>query len=571
MVAADFNRDGKMDIVTANHNDGTLTLLLGDGAGHFTQAPGSPIQAPENSVLTIATGDFNGDGNPDLVVTGAGTEILLGDGTGKFVKGAGIPSAYNLEAGGDLLAVADFNGDGKLDLVIVGTSIAPSIFLGDGTGGFGSTVSAPFSANISDVVVGDFNGDGKMDLASIDAINNTYITVSADDGAGKFQQIFLETPYGYTWGTPIAAGDFHGDGKSDFLYFTSFQGATLQSWDWSWTGSTSAPFLFNPTRSSVPSLPTFVVTADFNGDGKIDWAGVNPYSGTVIVALGDGTGAFTPAPGSPYSVGGAPFALAAGDFNGDGKMDLAVDTGTTVMILLNGTSSSTQAVPVLSAVVNAASYISEPLPANSYAVVYGSNLAANPGDPTVVPDITDSLGIVWRASVLYAGPGQVNILVPETFGKGMGTLQISNRFGTSAPFPISIGTVAPGLFTVDPAGKIPAAQVLVADANNSQTVEPVAICTGGTCVPVPIVLNPSDQTYLILYGTGIRGRSSLSDVSVTIGGVPATVLYAGPQGGYPGLDQINVLIPQSLAGSKQVDVELKVSTDSANVVQLVFQ
>ena len=88
---------------------------------------------------------------------------------------------------------------------------------------------------------------------------------------------------------------------------------------------------------------------------------------------------------------------------------------------------------------------------------------------------------------------------------------------------------------------------------------------------MPIVLNPSSQTYLILYGTGIRGRSSLSDVSVTIGGIPATVLYAGPQGTYPGLDQVNVLLPQALAGSKQVDVQLKILTDGANTVQLLFQ
>jgi uncharacterized protein (TIGR03437 family) len=187
------------------------------------------------------------------------------------------------------------------------------------------------------------------------------------------------------------------------------------------------------------------------------------------------------------------------------------------------------------------------------------------------PSSADSLGDEFRAGVLYDGPGQVNILMPDGMAMGTGSLKVSNAAGASPAFPITIGSIAPGLFTVDSAGKIPAAQVVVADANNAQTVEPVANCTGGACVLVPIVLNPADQTYLILYGTGIRGRSSLSEVSVTIAGVSATVLYAGPQGGFPGLDQVNVLIPQALAGSKQVDVQLKVSTDSANVVQLVFQ
>jgi uncharacterized protein (TIGR03437 family) len=393
--------------------------------------------------------------------------------------------------------------------------------------------------------------------------------VYSGDGTGRFQTILNRPIVGYYM--PIAAGDFNGAGRSDMLVFTSYGEVPYQSVTWLWTGSTSTPFPFNQVTSRLQGFPTFVVVADFNGDGKLDWAGVNPYSGTVLVALGDGTGAFTPAPGSPYAVGGTPFALAAGDFNGDGKIDLAVDTGPSVMILLNGSSAPTEAAPVVSAVVNAASYVSEPLPANSYAVIYGSDLAASSGDPTVVATITDAQGTVWRANVLYAGPEQVNILVPETFGLGKGTLQISNRFVTSAPFAINIGTIAPGLFTVDTAGKIPAAQLIVGGANNAQIVEPVANCTGGTCTLVLIVLNPADQTYLVLYGTGIRGRSSLSDVSVTIGGVPATVIYAGPQGGYPGLDQVNILIPPALAGYGQVDVALKISTESANAVELLFQ
>jgi uncharacterized protein (TIGR03437 family) len=567
MVVADFNRDGKVDIVTANYNDGTLTLLLGDGAGHFTQATASPIQAPRRYVEAIATGDFNGDGNPDLVVTStAGTDILLGDGAGKFVKGAGIPSVYNFEASGRLLAVADFNGDGKLDVVISGFG-SSVLWFGDGTGGFkqGRDTPAYDDPSVSSIVAGDFNGDGKLDLA----LDGSMLYVYAGDGLGSFPQpyqLFLGNP-AYTSGTAIAAGDFNGDGKSDVLSFSSFN----RSWTWFWTGSTSALIPFNPVMSKVPSVPAFIVTADFNGDGKLDWAGVNPGLGTVMVELGDGTGAFTPAPGSPYTVGGEPFALAAADFNGDGKIDLAIDTGSTVMILLNGNSSPTEAPPVVSAMVNAASYVSEPLPSNAYAVVYGTDLAASPGDPTVVSTITDSAGIVLRANVLYAGQEQVNILVPLTFNLGKGTLQISNRFGTSAPFPITIGTIAPGLFTVDTVGKIPAAQVLTVDANNMQTFQSAANCPSGTCVLAPITLEPNSQTYLILYGTGIRGRVSLSDVSVTIGGVPATVLYAGPQGVYPGLDQVNVLVPQALAGSKQVDLNLKILANAANTVQLLFQ
>jgi uncharacterized protein (TIGR03437 family) len=406
-------------------------------------------------------------------------------------------------------------------------------------------------------------------LLSIDGLDvaGGYLMISSGDGTGKFQDI--SGPQADGWGTAIAAGRFNGNGESDLLVFT--QGPPDRSWTWAWTGSTSAPLPFSQTVSSSQSIPTFVVTADFNGDGKLDWAGVNPYSGTVTVALGDGTGAFTPAPGSPYLVGGAPFALAAADFNGDGKIDLAVDTGSNVVLLLNGVSPLTRPPPVISAVVNAASYVAGPVPAESYAALFGSNLAASAGDPIVVVTITDANGNQSPANLLYAGPGQINIYVLEGTALGKGTLQVSNRFGSSAPFPITIGTIAPGLFTVDSAGKIPAAQVLTVAANNSQSVQPVANCTGGACVLVPIALDPASKTYLILYGTGIRGRNSLSDVSVTIGGVAATVLYAGPQGGSPGLDQVNVLIPPTLAGSGHVSVKLKISTDAANTVEVLFQ
>jgi len=342
-----------------------------------------------------------------------------------------------------------------------------------------------------------------------------------------------------------------------------------------WTGSKSTFLPFNEVMSSPPpDLPTFVVTADFNGDGNIDWAGVDPYSGTVLVALGDGTGAFTPAPGSPYAVGGEPFGLATGDFNGDGKVDLAVDTGSNVVLLLNGNAYANGPLPFISTVVNAASYVAEALPANSYAVIYGSNLAASVGDATVGVTFTDQNGNHATAGVVYASPGQVNILVPGGLALGPGSLEISRSLGTSVPFPITIEAAAPGLFTVDTAGKIPAAQLLTVSPDGTRTIGPVTNCTAGTCILVPIILDPANQTYVTFYGTGFRGWQGLGGITLMFGGVQQPVTYAGPQGGYPGLDQVNVLIPQNLAGNGQVDFTLTIESSPeliSNTVQLLFQ
>lgn len=576
VVVADFNRDGNADIVTANDNDGTLTLLLGDGVGHFTQAPGSPIQAAGKYVQAIATGDFNGDGNPDLVVTSnVGIEVLLGDGKGGFMIGPGIPAEFSgtFFTASTLLLVGDFNGDGRPDLLTWALG-ASFLWLGDGTGGFSSPKDSPLgNDSLTSIVMGDFNGDGKLDLASTGPTPYIY----TGDGTGRFTgqyQLFVGNPAD-GFGSAIAAGDFSGAGKSDLLTFLTYAYVPFRTWTWLWTGSTSTLLPFNEVMSAPPQgLPVFVVTADFNGDGNVDWAGVDPYSGTVLVSLGDGTGAFTPALGSPYAVGGAPFALATGDFNGDGKVDLAVDTGSNVVVLLNGNAYAKGPLPYISTVVNAASYVAEALAASSYAVVYGSNLAASVGDPTVGVTLTDLNGNQAAATVLYAGPGQVNILVPDGLALGPGSLKVSNSLGASVLFPVVIGAVGPGLFTVDAAGKIPAAQVLTVTPDGTQTIGPVANCTGSNCVLVPIVLNPDNQTYLTLYGTGIRGQGGSGLIRVMFGGDPEPVTYAGPQGGYPGLDQVNVLLPQNLAGNGQVNVTLTIESNpelTSNTVELLFQ
>jgi uncharacterized protein (TIGR03437 family) len=230
------------------------------------------------------------------------------------------------------------------------------------------------------------------------------------------------------------------------------------------------------------------------------------------------------------------------------------------------------AVPSISAVQNAASYQLGVLAAKSYAVVFGTNLAASSGDPSTTVTIRDANGQSSTAAVIFASPQQVNFLVPESLAVGTGTLILSNNAGISTPFAISIGSVAPGLFTVDPSARFPAAQVLIAAQDGSQNFQLAASCgITGTCSLLPIPLDPSTQVYLIVYGTGIRGRTSLTGVSLTIGGVPAAVSYAGAQGGFPGLDQVNVQIPASLAGRGVVEVQLIVDGHAANVVDVMVQ
>ncbi|MGH9647929.1 MAG: IPT/TIG domain-containing protein, partial [Bryobacteraceae bacterium] len=136
-----------------------------------------------------------------------------------------------------------------------------------------------------------------------------------------------------------------------------------------------------------------------------------------------------------------------------------------------------------------------------------------------------------------------------------------------------IAPVAPGFFSYAGTGGLAAAQITRVHGDGSRDNENVYQTeSGGKLAPLPINLGPStDQVYLILYGTGIRGRSALSNVSVTIGGANAQVLYAGPQGAFVGEDQVNVLIPRSLAGMGNVPIVLTADGESSNAVNVTIQ
>ena len=140
---------------------------------------------------------------------------------------------------------------------------------------------------------------------------------------------------------------------------------------------------------------------------------------------------------------------------------------------------------------------------------------------------------------------------------------------------VEIANVAPGIFVADASGRgLPAANALTFRADGTQASQPIARfdVTTGRFVAVPINLGTAtDRVFLSLFGTGIRKRSSLENVRAFIGGVEAPVSFAGDQGGFAGLDQINIELPRSLAGSGLVDVLLIVDGAITNVVQVSIQ
>ena len=236
------------------------------------------------------------------------------------------------------------------------------------------------------------------------------------------------------------------------------------------------------------------------------------------------------------------------------------------------------------AVVSAANFKGAPLAQESIVSAFGENLttgtAANSGLPlplTLVNTsvlVRDAANMSRAASLFFVSPGQLNFQIPLGTSIGAATLSIVRDGNLVASTNTTISAVEPALFTANANGAgVPAAILVRVRANGTQVFEPVAQFQGGAFVPVPINLGPVDeQVILVLFGTGIRNRSSLNAVTLTIGNAPAQgVDYAGAQG-LVGLDQINSrALPRSLAGAGTVNVQLTVDGKPANVVTLNFQ
>jgi hypothetical protein len=343
IVAADFNKDGHLDLAVSFQNQAAVDVMLGNGNGTF-HAPTVLNLPAGNGGYGVAVGDFNGDGVPDLVATTpntGGVSVFLGKGDGTFTpvnnpQSGTLPTAFAAApfGGAQPIAVGDFNKDGKLDVIAglsgVNGAATVAVLLGNGDGTLQPEVLYGTVDNPSFVAVADFNGDGNLDWIT-NANQAFYLAIGLGRGDGTFLAA-RNFPVG-SGAAAAGVADFNKDGKLDVVTANS--------------GSADNTVLlgkgdgtFQPTVSlSVPGLtPVDVVTGDFNNDGNPDFIVLNGNGGFVApcygtsmnclsVYLGKGDGTFqAPSVVSSGSSGGV--FMFVGDFNGDGKLDLAIAQNT---------------------------------------------------------------------------------------------------------------------------------------------------------------------------------------------------------------------------------------------------
>jgi subtilase family serine protease len=488
---------GTISFLDASDSNAVVgTASLGTGKSALTW--GNP-QSPTTGSYpqAIAVGDFNRDGVPDLAVPNfsSGTVmVLLGKGDGTFTA-----TASTLQAGTSpsAVVVGDFNGDGIPDLAVSNeNSNNVSIFLGNGDGTFTAVATQPETGTSPAlIVVGDFNGDGILDLATGNS-NSETVTVLLGNGDGTFTASPLSAQ---TNGPPrsMAVGDFNGDGNLDLVlvggYSTNLVTILLGNGDGSFAAA--APLAL-PQNSS----PYAVVAGDFNQDGKLDLAIATSSSSSIYIFSGNGDGTFTPttaaATGLIY-----PTNLAVADLNADGKPDLVETNSTQVGILLgNGDGSFATATTVSAGnspdAIAVSDFNGDGTQDLAITNVYGSTVSI----------LTSQLSQTATATATGISPARTGTHNVEASYPGDTSYQSS----VSSTVGLQAGKVTPTV-TVTPSGS---------SITEAQTLTVTVTVSGGNGDPAPT------GSVTLISGSYTATAATLSNGSATIN-IPAGSLAVG--------------------------------------------
>jgi hypothetical protein len=327
LALGDLNGDGKLDVVTPDLGANQVGVLLGKGDGSLAARQGYPTGERPSAV---ALGDLDADGKLDLVAIALGppwvgsssVSVLLGKGDGTFAANTDFPLGYD---GGDpkaWVALGDVNGDGKLDVVAAGNYDSPypwgvvSVLLGKGDGSFGPPATLLVGDWLSSMSLFDFDDDGRPDLVLGLRVQAT-VGILFGQGDGTFAAPRIDYLTGGEL-QALAQGDLDGDGKTDLAL--AFRAMSYSSSGLSVLFGRDSGVFASPLAYPTASEPLAIALGDLNGDGKLDIASADSDADAVTVLLGEGDGTFVAA--ADLAIGDQPACVALGDLDGDGRLDV---------------------------------------------------------------------------------------------------------------------------------------------------------------------------------------------------------------------------------------------------------
>jgi uncharacterized protein (TIGR03437 family) len=387
------------------------------------------------------------------------------------------------------------------------------------------------------------------------------------------------------------------------------QSGALGAVTWSISaGALPAGLTLNATTGVISGTPAAAGTSNFtmkvsdaNGCmGTRDFTltftcgyAINPTSQTFPASGGSGTVNVVTAAGCAWTAtsNAAWLTVTSSNGNGNGAVNfiVAANTGTArtgTLSIAGQTFSVTQqgATPTIVTVSAASFRLNTPLAAESIVAAFGANLATSTLVASTLPlpttlggttvKVRDNLGAERNAPLFFVSPAQINYLIPQGTATGAASVTVvGSNAEVLALGSLQIASVAPDLFTANSSGQgVVSGAVLRISSTGAQSFEPLARFEAslGRFVAVPIELGPTgEQVFLVIFGTGFRGRRALDSAGVILGGLDLPVLYAGAQGELAGFDQLNLgPLPRALSGRGNVDLLLTVEGQAANVVQV---
>jgi hypothetical protein len=485
IATGDLDGDGKPDLVVVNTAANTISVFLN------TSTPGKISFAPKvdfptgNSPHRAYVADVNGDGIPDIVVTNYADNTVSVFNNGSDLGKVLLSSKMDFPAGTspESIVVGDVDGDGETDLVISTASGITILSNSSGTNTimtFTDITKLSYGGTPAGIALGDIDGDGKPDIVASNSASNNITVLRNQSSPGNFS--FGAPSNFFSWdGTlSISIADIDGDGKPDIVSGGNETIAISRNL------STPGNISFASSEAFPNSTNIYVAVADLDGDGRADIAGAVQLSNDVLVSRNlSSPGSLLFDLSSYYGTGNSPTGIAIADFDGDGKPDIAVSnlSSTTVSILRNRTNE-----PSVSSITSIGSCPTS-----------GSQVQINGYKFTGTTAVT-----VGGDSVSFEGVSD-SVLIIFAKGPVTGIISVTNAYGT-------------GTFTV-PAPVISAFSPSAASPGMTVTITGRYLCTatvvslGG--IPVSAYTINSDSSISAIVGTGASGSLSITSTNGT--------------------------------------------------------